>query len=116
MIGPRTIAGQVHLLDAVAPGALFRLKVEDVSRLDAAATVIAESQLRLAAGAAAGDQLPFTLALPETSERAQYSVRVHVDVNGSGEITAGDLLSTASYPVAPGDHPAAMQIEARKIS
>lgn len=93
----------------------MRVKVEDVSRLDAAAVAIAETVLPLAAGAAAGADIAFSITVPATDERATYVVRAHVDTSGSGDISAGDLVSSQAYPVLTQGHPDRVVVEARKI-
>jgi uncharacterized lipoprotein YbaY len=95
----RTLAGRIRLAAAVPPGAIALIKVEDVSRLDAAAVVLAELALPLPAGAAAGVEIPFALSVPVPDGQPTIGVRVHVDATASGEVTEGDLLSTRAYPV-----------------
>jgi uncharacterized lipoprotein YbaY len=113
--GSRTVSGTLRLADAVAPGAIVRVKVEDVSRLDAAAVVIAEAVLPLASGAAAGADIPFSITVPAADEAASYGVRAHVDTTGSGDISPGDLVSNQAYPVLTQGHPDRVLVEARKI-
>ena len=115
MSGPRTVSGTIRLADAVAPGAIVRLKLEDVSRLDAAAVVVAEAVLPLASGAAAGADIPFSMTVPTADEAASYSVRAHVDTTGSGDISPGDLVSSRAHPVLTQGHPDRVLVEARKV-
>jgi uncharacterized lipoprotein YbaY len=113
--GPRTVSGTLRLANAVAPGAVVHLKLEDVSRLDAAAVVVAEAVLSLADGASAGANIPFSITVTATVEAATYAVRAHVDTTGSGDVTPGDLVSSQSYPVLTQGHPDRVVVEARKI-
>ena len=115
MSGPRTVSGTLRLAEAVAPGAVVHLKLEDVSRLDAAAVVVAEAVLPLASGAAAGADIPFSITVPAADEAASYGVRAHVDTTGSGDISSGDLVSSQAYPVLTQGHPDRALVEARKI-
>jgi hypothetical protein len=48
-----------------------------------------------------GAVLPFVVEIPAelVDDHHNYSVRVHVDVSGSGEVNVGDLVSTQTYPV-----------------
>ena len=94
-----TLSGRIRLAAVVPRGAIVLLKVEDVSRLDAAAVVLAELVLPLPEGAAAGAEIPFSLGVPVPDGQPTIGVRVHVDANASGEVTEGDLLSTRAYPV-----------------
>lgn len=115
MSGPRTVSGTLHLADAVAPGTIVRVKLEDVSRLDAPAVVVGEAVLPLASGAIAGTNIPFSITVPAVSEAESYVVRAHVDTTGSGDISPGDLVSTRAYPVLTQGNPDRVLVEARKI-
>lgn len=81
-----------------------RVQVEDVSRMDAPSTVVAEQTLG-DVDLVEGAELPFRVDVPAgLIERGHtYSVRVHIDVTGTGEVTKGDYVSTASYPVLAAD-------------
>ena len=78
------------------------VRVEDASRADAAATTVAEQVsegVRLPGGD--GTSVPFELRVPAglVDPSGPYSVRVNVDVSGSGTVTTGDFVSTESYPL-----------------
>lgn len=97
---PRTVHVHVQLPRGTsAPnGALLRVQVSDVSIADRAADVVADLAVPLAAGAAEADvDVPVPIGLIDA--RASYSVFVHIDCTGSGEIEVGDFLSPASHPV-----------------
>lgn len=115
MSGSRTVSGTLRLADAVAPGAIVRVKLEDVSRLDAASVVVAEAVLPLASGAAAGADIPFSITAPAADEAASYGIRAHVDTTGSGDISPGDLVSIQAYPVLTQGHPDHIIVEARRV-
>jgi len=83
---------------APRPGSL-RIKVEDVSRADAAARIVAELVIPLEQAPAAGATVPFSFTVSEINDSARYCVRAHIDCDNSGQIDAGDLISTQSYPV-----------------
>jgi putative lipoprotein len=98
----QTVRGEIILPSADLPSepADLIVRVEDVSRADAPSVVIAEqrqSDISLRGGAV----LPFLVEVPAelVDEHHDYSVRVHVDVSGSGEVNVDDLVSTQSYPV-----------------
>lgn len=95
----QTLSGRIRLAAAVPPGAIARLKVEDVSRLDVAAVVLAELALPLPRGAADGAEIPFSMAVPVPDGQPTIGVRVHLDITASGDVTPGDLLSVRAYPV-----------------
>jgi hypothetical protein len=92
------LSGRVRLTADVPPGAIAKVKVEDVSRVDAAAVLLAEISLPLPSGALAGTELPFKLVVPVPSNRPSLCVRVHVDSTASGSVTAGDQLSVRAHP------------------
>jgi hypothetical protein len=97
---PRTVHVHVQLpRGASAPtGALLRVQVNDTSIADRAADVVAGVTVPLAAGAAQADvDVPVPVGLVD--RRASYSVFVHVDCTGTGEIEVGDFLSPAAHPV-----------------
>ena len=90
----------VVVTEALPDGATTaRVLIEDVSRLDAPAVRVAESSQPLPGPLAAGDRFTAELVVPDVDERATYSVRAHVDVSGSGELSHGDQITTRSYPV-----------------
>lgn len=104
---------QVRLLFPVGEeppaNARLRLRVEDVSGADKESTVIAEGTSAPASDKEAAVQVPVGLIDP----RASYSVFVHVDADGSGEITPGDFISPAVHPVLT--HGAPDSVEAKLI-
>jgi putative lipoprotein len=110
-----TVTGTVRLSDAVPPGATLRVRVEDVSRMDAPSFTLAETATPIPAGAPAGTELPFTLVTPDPDPTASLNVRAHVDVSGSGTVDSGDLVSTAAHPVLTHGHPDRIIVEARRV-
>lgn len=77
-------------------------RVEEVSRADAPAVMVAE-QVREHVALPRGENLslPFEIPIdPESIDPGlRYSVRVHVDVTGTSTVTSDDFVSTAAYPV-----------------
>ncbi len=77
-------------------------RVEEVSRADAPAVVVAEQvQEHVVLPRDDWGSLPFAIDLRAASidPRLRYSVRVHVDVSGTASVTSDDFVSTSSYPV-----------------
>jgi uncharacterized lipoprotein YbaY len=99
-------------------GATVSVRLEDVSRVDAAARIVAEQEIvdvRHAPASAA--PIPFTLAVHEVvDERATYAVRVHVDVDGDRRVGRGDFVSTASHPVLTFGRPAWASVPVREVT
>lgn len=94
------VRGHVTVPEELPAGAgKVRVRVEDVSRIDAAAVVVAAADLPIDAPLAPGAAVPFELEVGDVDPRSRYSVRVHVDRNATGNVTPGDLVSTETYPV-----------------
>ncbi len=108
MSGPRTVRVQVRFRESIpAHAGTVRVVLEDVSRADAAAPVVAETSVPLTTDLPAGGLLPVDLTAPTVNERARYNIRVHVQVDGNDAVTLGDRISTQSCPVltfGAGDH------------
>jgi putative lipoprotein len=114
----RTVHGEIILPSADIPTQIADLvvQVENVSRADAPSVVIGEqrqSSISLPSGAA----LPFAVEVPAelVDERDCYSVRVHIDVSGSGEVEVGDLVTTQSYPVLTRRHGNEARIHVERV-
>lgn len=97
--GPAAVTGTIIFpagLPAGAPATVVA-RIEDVSRADAPATVLSSVTL---SGATIppppGEQVVFSIPVPDYDPRMRYSVRVHVDRDGDGQVTVGDLVSTSS--------------------
>ena len=116
MTGPREISGHVLMAEALdLPSSTLYVRVEDVSRVDAAADVVAEIAIPVDHPLAEGAELPFTLTVPDIDDQAHYSVRAHLDTTGSRRIDSGDRISMQSYPVATFGNPDEAIIDARKV-
>jgi uncharacterized lipoprotein YbaY len=116
MSGPREISGQVRLHEALEqPSGTLYVRVEDVSRADAAAELVAEIAIPIDHPLAAGAVVPFSLAVPDIDDQAHYAVRAHLDTTGTRRIDPGDRISTQSYPVATFGHPDEAIIVARTV-
>lgn len=92
------------------------VEVEDVTRADAPSAVIAEYR-RAGVLLRKGASVPFAVPVPEDAvdERKHYSIRVHVDLTGSGEVEVGDFVSTASHPVLTHGHGETVRIPVKKV-
>ena len=102
----RHVRGRILLPQGELPPEAFSIvvTVEDVSRADAPSTVVAEQRLE---HVPLGGDIAFAVEVPGelVEERARYTVRVHVDVTGTGIVERGDLVSTQSHPVLTGGNP-----------
>lgn len=79
------------------------VRVEDASRINAAAKVISEHRItNISRSPVHRDPVPFAIELSpfENADGLScYTLRVHVDVDSSGQISLGDYISTQSYPL-----------------
>lgn len=102
----RHVRGRIRLPEGDLPPEALSIvvAVEDVSRADAPSIVVAEQHLEHVP--LSGD-IAFAVEVPgeRVQEQARYTVRVHVDVTGTGIVERGDLVSTQSHPVLTGGNP-----------
>lgn len=118
----RVLVRGVLQLDPAAPpfqGARAIVRLQDTTYADAPARPLAEQVLEgVRHDRGASEELPFALRGPSPpAETRDASVSAHVDVDGDGRISPGDLVSQQSYPVslaraASGQEPPPMMVEA----
>jgi copper homeostasis protein (lipoprotein) len=109
--GVGTVTGTAVLGETLAlpPGVVFEATLEDISRVDVAADVIAGARIEDAGNPPYGFVLSFDPARIVPSRR--YAVRARVSL-------AGRLLLTSDqvYPVITGGHPTAIEITLRRVA
>jgi uncharacterized lipoprotein YbaY len=96
------IDGQVAFTEILAPfsGATVIVKVEDVRYADAPAVVIAEQRIsQVSRSPSNREPVPFSIECPVAEDLGAYALRVHVDIDASGDVSPGDYVSTQSYPL-----------------
>lgn len=109
-----TVTGQVQIpADAAFSGATLYVRLENVSLLDGAATVVTQH----VAQAVASDDAPFdfTLDAGDIDEKESYNVRAHISMDGSEDFTQGDYISMQSYGVLTRGKPDTVTVEVSKI-
>jgi len=76
------------------------VRLVDVSRVDAASDIVAETILR-AVSLDMRKETSFAFSIPgELPERnAHYNISVHIDVDNDGKLSKGDYFTTQSFPV-----------------
>jgi hypothetical protein len=89
------------------------VRVQETGRSDAAAVTVAEGVLRNVNIVPGAQSVPFTVRGIPQNPRGRYSVRVHVDVDGSGVVRRGDYVSTQSHPFQTSSEPAVVKIAVR---
>jgi uncharacterized lipoprotein YbaY len=97
-------------------GATAYVRLEDVTQADAPAKTVAEQVINnVSYQAGGGARLPFTLTGDLPGERRRYAVRVHVDVDGDGQVGRGDYISMESYPVLTFGSPSEISVRVREV-
>jgi uncharacterized lipoprotein YbaY len=81
-------------------GATVYIRILDVSRADALSSMAAESILpEINLGMQSEYKIPFSINCPPLNPKRSYSIEVHVDISGSGDLSSGDFISVESNPV-----------------
>jgi uncharacterized lipoprotein YbaY len=120
MSGPRetVVDGEIRLPDDAGAfhGATVRVTLVDVTRADAPSRTVTEETIRdVTHGGGPGGVVPFRLQVQSVDARARYAVRAHVDVDGNGQVSRGDYISTESHPVLTFDYPSRVTIRVRSV-
>jgi uncharacterized lipoprotein YbaY len=69
------------------------VEVRDVSMADALSTVVAEQRLENV-NLKPGGRIKFKATVPEVAANRSLALRVHISLDGSGQVKSGDLLNT----------------------
>lgn len=101
-------------------GARVTVGMQDVGRADADALTLSEETFLLQRDdeAAPGDEttVEVDLIVPRPDARSSCTVRVHVDVTGSGDLSSGDLLSTSHVPVSAADEDGVIVVPLERLA
>jgi uncharacterized lipoprotein YbaY len=114
------VRGEIVIDEDARPfdGGIAYVRLEAVSRADAPATVVSQQVIHRVAHRR-GDTSAVTFALPapeELDERAGYSVRVHVDLDGDRRVSRGDFISMESHPVLTLGRPERVTVRVREVT
>ncbi|MGB7924387.1 MAG: YbaY family lipoprotein [Pyrinomonadaceae bacterium] len=112
------IDGEIQFTEIKASfsGATVIVRVEDCGRADASAVVVAEQKIAdVSRAPGERESVPFSIDYQASGDAANYSLRAHVDVDSSGEVSPGDYVSTQSYPLAGIDPPARLTVEVEPV-
>jgi putative lipoprotein len=92
------------------------VELENISRADAPSEVVASLQL-YPGELRGGDLISLELEVPMDAldQRHLYSVRVHVDMTGSGEVERGDFITMQSFPVLTRGYGDNVRVTVRKV-
>ncbi len=77
---------------------LVLIEVRDVTLMDVPSKVIAEQSLGNIS-LEPNTRIPFEFQISDVESNRALALRVHISMDGSGQIKSGDLLTTANYPV-----------------
>lgn len=97
-------------------GATVYVRLEEVSRIDHVAELVAIAVMREVHAGGPPDEINFTLEAPHLESRARYVVRIHVDVDDDGQAGIGDYVSTASHLVMAEADSTVLLIPVKRIS
>jgi hypothetical protein len=95
-------------------GATAYVRVEDVSVVDAPATVVAEHVTRDISLPGRGT-FPVRLWVSNPLPQSHYAVSVHLDLDGDGLVGVGDYRSVQSYPVLTWGYPAKVRVTLARV-
>jgi hypothetical protein len=96
--------------EAPPAGSAVRVEIRDAGLQDAGAATVAEAGTRTRHCEEGEPFAAATVELP-ANRGSNAIVWVHVDVDGSGDVTVGDYITMQSYP-ARGDR---MRVEVRRV-
>lgn len=97
-------------------GAAVHVYLEDVSRLDAASLLISEYHIEsLPASSNTSERIPFELEAMSNGRKTSCSIRVHVDIDRDGKVSAGDYITMESFPVLDFESPGHHTVKVRKV-
>ena len=84
-------------------GASVKVRVDDVSRMDAESIPLVEHAVKsLPSGATTASAIPFELRAGGLRADARYTLRAHVDMDRDGQISVGDFITMEDFPVSAG--------------
>lgn len=107
----RTVTGKI-VLPANAPtvsAGQILVEVRDISLADAPSTIVAQQRLSNISLKPNG-QIRFEITVPEVESNRTLSLRVHVNLDESGRVRSGDLLTTANYPIPSKGTPVPLEV------
>lgn len=97
-----TVTGEIILAKEMDSffDAVVHIYLEDVSLQDNPSMIVAQQMIRnVSHEKKIESRLPFALHADNINKYLNYSVFVHIDMQGDGKINLGDYISMQSYPV-----------------
>ena len=112
------VKGKITFEEGAPPftGATMYVRLERITAADIASEAVAEYVERgIAFDPKTSSDFLFAIAGDPPDARASYAVRVHIDIDGDGEVSKGDFISMQSYPVITFGHPRELSILVRQV-
>jgi uncharacterized lipoprotein YbaY len=114
----KLVKGKITFEEETPPfsGATLYVRLENVTDADIPSQVVADYvQQNVAFDPNTGRELLFSIAGDAPDSRVSYAVRVHIDIDGDGAVSRGDLISMQSYPVITFGHPKEVSILVQQV-
>lgn len=111
------VSGEIVFDESAPPfaGAVIHIRLEDVSRADAASREVARLDIPGYSHSPGAKPLQFSLSAGGIDPSRRHELRVHVDLNGNGQVDAGDQISMESYPVLTQGYPKHATVRLRRV-
>jgi uncharacterized lipoprotein YbaY len=111
------ITGTILFSDDVAPfsQATAHIRLLDVSKMDAPHETIAQQQIKDIKYPSA-EKIDFSLKGRIKDQRGTYIVSVHIDVDGDGQISTGDYITTGYYEVPTVGNTTGLNVKVYRVS
>lgn len=114
----RTLRGTIEFVGRTAPvsDATLYVRLEDLSRPDMGVRLVTERVIpNFAAEQSDPGRYRYVIEFQEPRQFGEYAVAVHLDVDGSGDVTAGDYVTTADYSFTGHTPPNRMNVRASRV-
>jgi hypothetical protein len=112
------VKGKITFEEAAPPftGATMYVRLESITAADIGSEAVADYVERdVAFEPKTSSELSFAIAGNPPEPRVSYAVRVHIDIDGDGQVSKGDFISMQSYPVITFGHPREVSILVRQV-
>ena len=112
------VSGRIRFDDHAGPvhDATVRVRLEDVSQADAPSRQVSYLEIPNYSHTPGDEPLEFTITACSLDPARRYSIRVHLDLDGSGEYSRGDQITTQSYPVTTHGYPNTVEVQLHQIT
>lgn len=111
------ITGTILFSDDVTPfsEATAHIRLLDVSKMDAPYETIAQQRIKHIKYPS-DEKIDFSLKGSIKDERGTYVVSVHIDVDGDGQISTGDYITTSYYEVPTVGNTTGLNVKVYRVS